>query len=482
MHSWTIRSLLLGLGVLVAAAIAVMFYGWQNTLPKGMKVSGWEVGGWEADHFQKGFDERIALLHHKKVSMTARLISSGETVRSATLGEMGLTTNAEPLAAEIGRMFQGPVWERAAARWQSRNRAFDLTLALDEKKLAETSKRLWPELYESRPVNAVRKITADDRVQYVAEVPAVRLDEKTLFQTVTSQLDQELGTLLAEAPLAVAVPTFELQPEVTVASLKAQGIERVIASYTTSFATSGAGRKHNVKSTASTIHDMLLAPGAVFDYAAVIKETEQAFGFREAPVILNGKLVPGIGGGICQVSTTLYNAVLRAGLDIVERRNHSLPISYAPLGQDATFASGYINFKFRNSTGKHLLIRTATEGNKLTVKLFGTLDPNVTYDIKSVTVQEIEPPKKYVKNPTLPKGAVELLQRGKKGYVVETYRYKKVSGKTVDQERISKDTYKAQPALYASNSGDPAKGGGSRSPAREPGPIIEDGVMAPLFE
>ncbi|HZG74443.1 MAG TPA: VanW family protein [Paenibacillus sp.] len=510
MKPWFIRSVLIGIGIGVLFAAAAAWYGSQRTLPEGMSVSGWQVGGWEREQFEKGLAEQVALLRGKEVALTAKLSFGGHSdTRSVALGELGLATNAEFVAAEVERLFLGPVWERALLRWQWRNRALTLELGLEEKAFAVAAKKAWPELYASQPKDAKRTIAAGDRVVYTHEVPALRLDEAGLRGGALAALAEAAGAgtgagapalganglfaapealrpdgrLLAAAPLQVAAPTFELAPKVTVASLKAQGIERVIASYSTSFATSGSGRKHNVAKTASVVHDRLLAPGDVFDYAKIIDETEKLFGFREAPVILNGKLVPGVGGGICQVSTTLYNAVLRAGLEIVERRNHSLPVSYAPLGQDATFASGYINFKFRNSTGKHLLIRTSSEGGKLTVKLFGTLDPDVTYEIKSVTLKEIPPGTKYVKNPSLPAGAVELLQRGKPGYVVETYRYKKIGGKIVEQERISKDTYKAQPALYASNAGE---GGGDAPDDRARGSddeiIIEDGVLAPAFE
>ncbi|UUZ82649.1 VanW family protein [Paenibacillus sp. P26] len=182
------------------------------------------------------------------------------------------------------------------------------------------------------------------------------------------------------------------------------------------------GRVHNVRSTAATIQDVLLKPGEVFNYAPYIEQTEKTFGFKEAPVIVNGKLVPGIGGGICQVSSTLYNAVLRAGLAIVERRSHSLPVSYVPLGQDATFASGHINFKFKNSTEHYLLIRTMSDDRSLTVKLFGQTPQNLTYDVESVTVETLRPPVKYVLNPALPAGKQETVVQGKPGYVVETYR------------------------------------------------------------
>ncbi|HZG77033.1 MAG TPA: VanW family protein [Paenibacillus sp.] len=496
MKAWILRSLIVGGGIGLALAAGMTWYGLQRTLPAGMTVSGWSVGGLEAGQFESRLEEQLERVREKSVAMTASLPKGGGTAtRSAKLGELGLVTNASALAAEVERLFDGAPWQRALLRWQWRGRALTLEAGLDAKALAETTKKVWPELYATWPVDARRTILAGDRVAYTPEVPATRPDEAKLHAAALAALGgggapvgglvplpealRADGRLLSEGPLAVAVPVVKVQPKVTVASLKAQGIERLISSFSTSFASSKAGRKYNVSKTAAVVHDRLMAPGDVFDYATIIKETEEKFGFREAPVILNGKMVPGIGGGICQVSTTLYNAVLRAGLEIVERRNHSLPVSYAPLGQDATFAEGYINFKFRNSTDKYILIRTSSEGGRLTVKLFGSLDAGVSYEIKSVTLREIDPPTKYVKNASLPKGTVKLLQRGKPGYVVETYRYKKVNGRVVDKERISKDTYKAQPSLYASNAG--GTGDDHKHDARDE-MIVEDGVLAPVFD
>ncbi len=514
MKAWILRSLIVGGGIGIALAAGITWYGLQRTLPAGMTVSGWSVGGLEAGQFEQRLEEQVGLLRNKDVAMTAPLPKvGGSTTRSAKLGELGFVTNADAVAAEVERLFAGSAWQRALLRWQWRDRALTLEAGVEAKALSAAAKKLWPELYATQPVNAKRTILAGDRIAYTPEVPATRPDEAKLHAAALAALGGAAagaggatpgtgggdvagaggllplpsalkpdGPLLSGAPLAVAIPVVQVLPKVTVASLKAQGIERVIASYSTSFATSKAGRKYNVSKTAAVVHDRLLAPGDVFDYATIIKETEEKFGFREAPVILNGKMVPGIGGGICQVSTTLYNAVLRAGLEIVERRNHSLPVSYAPLGQDATFAEGYINFKFRNSTDKYILIRTSSEGGRLTVKLFGSLDAGVSYDIKSVTLQEIDPPTKYVKNTSLPKGSVKLLQRGKPGYVVETYRYKKVNGRVVDKERISKDTYKPQPALYASNAGGRSSADDDRKRESRDEMIVEDGVLAPVFD
>lgn len=448
--------------LLLAGAIA--YYGGQQTLPRGIAVSGEIVGGLTLEEAAERIGEMAKQLEQKAITLEAEL-QDNVIQRPVRLGNIGLRTNHDQLLLEIGQLFQGSVWERAWKRWQFRNQQFTLHAALDEQAFRAAMKQLWPEFYNTQPVDAVRIITSDDRVTYKPEQPARRIDEIMLRKNILNRIG---------STSVVAVPAYEEPANITVETLKAQGIERLISSYTTTFAGSGSGRRRNVESTASVVHDTLLAPEEVFDFADIIRKTEEKYGFCEAPVIISGKLVPGIGGGICQVSTTLYNAALRAGLDIVERRNHSLPISYAPLGQDATFASGYINFRFRNSTGKHLLIRTETKDGKLTVKLFGTLDPSITYEIKSRTLETIKPPVKFVKNPQLKKGEVVLLQPGKPGYVVETIRIKKVNGNITARERISKDTYKAQPAIYASNAGKASEKNTDPS-----GPIIEDGVPSP---
>ncbi|MNC13654.1 G5 domain protein [compost metagenome] len=157
----------------------------------------------------------------------------------------------------------------------------------------------------------------------------------------------------------------------------------------------------------------------------------------------------------------------------MERRNHSLPVGYLPKGQDATFSEGNINFRFRNNTGKYLIIHAAVQGRTLTVKLFGTFPKNVSYLIQSRTVEVLTPTDKYVSDPSLPRGGTRVIRNGKTGYIVETYITRLVDGKAVEKKLLSRDTYYAQKRIIAINRGGMGK---AIPPDTLKQPLVEDGV------
>lgn len=532
LHIRWVRAAALALVMAAAAMLSVALYGTRPTLPAGITVGDWAVGGLPIDEFERQLAAKQRLLMAERVRLSAAPASvSGPAAApqtltaERTLEQLGLELASQELLSKLAPLREGSPLRRAIYRWGQRGADWTPPARFAEAKLAAALREAFAPLYAREPVDARRVVEANDTIRYIPEVPAVRIDEAALLrelerllpgwgtmewtaglplgrgeagpdggspagEAVQAASSGSSDTADADADggvIAVAVPLRLVQPPVTVETLKAQGIERKLAEYTTRYppsalpASGSAGRLHNVKSTAASIQDVVLKPGELFDYATFIKQTEKRFGFREAPVILNGKLVPGIGGGICQVSSTLYNAVLRAGLAVVERRNHSLPVSYVPLGLDATFASGHINFKFRNSTEHHLLIRTYADDTKLTVKLFGQAPQDVAYEIESKTLETLQPPVKYVRNPKLPQGKQQLITRGKPGYVVETYRHKKQNGVRVATELISRDTYAAQPTIMASNVGDGKDGRSDQPPPSPSKPLVEDGLKGPTF-
>ncbi len=168
-----------------------------------------------------------------------------------------------------------------------------------------------------------------------------------------------------------ALVVTRAEPSRSTADAKAMGITGVVGSYTTTYGGT-EGRLHNVRLVAELIDGALVAPGARFSFNETTGERNEAKGFEAAPVIINGELENGIGGGVCQVSTTVFNAAFEAGLSIEKRTNHALYISHYPLGRDATVNYPDIDLVFRNDTDHWLLLRTFVGTGSLTVNLYGT--------------------------------------------------------------------------------------------------------------
>jgi vancomycin resistance protein YoaR len=456
--------------------------GGEDFLPAGYTVGGLLLEGRTADDALKLVRERLAALERAEVEVVRPKAAPGGPAAGGglpvrTMKALGLRVEADEgiraLEAYRGRGW----WEKLKGRvFGERAGSYPLVASWDEAALARTVRETWGSAVSKKPVDAVRTITADDRVVYTPEIPGAKVDVPALIAAVRRLAPLSLADPRAGRRHSLKLPVAKVAPRVTVASLKAEGIARKIAEFTTSFETSGAGRSHNVTAAALALNDTRLMPGEVFDYGRIVKKASRAYGWREAPVIVRGRLTPGIGGGICQVSSTLYNAILRAGLDVVERRNHSLAVRYLPPGLDAAYADGYVNFRFRNSTGGQLLIRTAVHGKRVTVKLFGTLDRSVSYQLETKTLQVTRPKVKYVGNPHVPPGAERVLRRGEPGRVVDTYRIKRVNGREVARERLPRSAYRSEERLVAVNPADPRL----KPPGATPPPSPPEGPVEPM--
>jgi vancomycin resistance protein YoaR len=203
-------------------------------------------------------------------------------------------------------------------------------------------------------------------VRVVPAQPGIQLDAVATTQAV---LHAALSPQPARRVAALAVE--ESQPERTTAQARAMHIDGVVSSYTTEYG-GIPNRIHNVQLVAHLIDGTLIAPDATFSFNGTTGERSASKGFLEAPVIVNGELTTGLGGGVCQVSTTVFNAAFEGGLKITERINHALYISHYPQGRDATVDYPNVDLKFVNDTGHWLLLRTFVGSSSLTVNLYGT--------------------------------------------------------------------------------------------------------------
>ena len=196
-------------------------------------------------------------------------------------------------------------------------------------------------------------------------------------------LSKEMTIVLkGDGERVVTLRTRRVEPEITTAKAKGMGVKEHISTYTTDYDPGNAPRVNNIHTLAKALDGTLVAPGATFSFNGTIGPRTAAKGYQEAPAIVNGKLVPQLGGGICQVGTTVFNAVFFSGLPVVERRNHSQYISHYPKGRDATVSYGGPDLKFRNDLDTWVLVKTGVTAGTLTVSLYGT-DPG--YDVSYTT-------------------------------------------------------------------------------------------------
>lgn len=239
----------------------------------------------------------------------------------------------------------------------------------------------------------------------------------------------------------VEIPVDIEKPKITKDMLKQ--IKDRLGSFTTTFAGSSLGRKHNINLASSSINGKILLPSEVFSFNETTGPRDADAGYKEAKIILDGDLTPGIGGGVCQVSTTLYNAVLLSDLKIEERHPHSIPATYVEKGLDATVAYDYLDFKFSNNTNYPVYIHSEVKDNNLTITIFGKkVKKNRVVKIKSEIIQVLEPEVETRIDEKLEPGTKNILQKGRYGYKVKTYKEVYENGSKIKTEIISSDFYK----------------------------------------
>lgn len=311
----------------------------QTNAAGGVRVGGIYVGSMDHTAALRLVDKKLDALKQRRLLLTDS-DSSAQDIK-LTLGEAGIHYKAEAFRNAVKALSSEHLWTRVQTRF-SFEKEWSITSFRQEEILRARFGVDWEEQRYGMPINAVRQIDGNDHVRYIPGRSARRLDWPRLDAALDKALPKDFTD--SEEPVRVELPFRQLEPKISVDSLRNEGIERKIVQFSTSLGSSSEGRVYNVNSAASTVDGLILKPGDIFDYGQLIAKAERTHGFREAPVIVNGQLESGIGGGICQVSSTVYNAALRVGLDIVERRNHSLPVSYLPKGQDATLLQGPLIF------------------------------------------------------------------------------------------------------------------------------------------
>jgi len=271
-----------------------------------------------------------------------------------------------------------------------------------------------------------------------------------LAQSLTDQPDRA-AWLKARTPIEITATTRPVEARITESQLKP--VTATLATFSTSLGNSSRNRVQNVRLACRAIDGVVLMPGDVFSYNDVVGPRVPRAGYREAPVIVRGKLQPGIGGGICQVSSTLYNAVLLADLEIVRRQHHSFPVSYLPAGRDATVSYGSIDFRFRNNLPHPITLNAKLVGRRVVFQVHGHPDDRKQVQIVRSNLSTVKAGVTTVTDPRLPRGRRVIGSSSKPGHRVTVARIVKQDGKVVRKDVVSRDFYRPFPSVIRVGTG-----------------------------
>ncbi|HHZ16203.1 MAG TPA: hypothetical protein GX395_01010 [Clostridia bacterium] len=447
--------LVVGLALLPVLIIGGLCWRWGllSTVPvwtsddrrvcQGVTIQGIDVGGKSRDEVFRLLDEE-----EKQKIANYRIIlhlPDESSVTEIPFSEMGLGIDKPKTwqaAFEQGRT--GSLVEQLKARWQIWRQGVELPiyLSLDVKKAEKLLQRVGEPWYVA-PEDARFRITEADQVKIVpgkegqqiaVEDTLIQLREKLFPKGVLPEETQEFQLELR---------LVKIKPERTEEDLQALGVEGLVSQFTTYFDSGKIGRTNNIRLASSKLDHVLLLPGEVFSFNEVVGPRTKEEGYDEADIIQNYKYVPGIGGGVCQVSSTLYNAILLANLEIVERAPHSMIISYVEPGLDATVVYGSIDFRFKNNLESAIILKTEMGQESLTCKVFGK-PIRQRVELKTFLERQIEFSTIYKEDPAVPPGKFIVERKGVPGkvYRVERHMYD-TAGSLLKKEQLSRDIYPA---------------------------------------
>lgn len=221
-----------------------------------------------------------------------------------------------------------------------------------------------------------------------------------------------------------------------------------LAGYVSPLANRTSNQRHNARLAARALDGWVIGPHGLFSFNRAVGSWSFDRGYRKAPVSYDGELVPSFGGGVCQASSTLYNAALLAGMEVVERHRHSVAPGYVPPGRDAAVAQVDVDLRFRNPYPWPVRIHTSCQGDQLVVRMTGAQRPAERVALTS-RILAVRRPQRLTRDMPTGSSRSYLRSPGAPGYRVVVYRVASRDGSEVSRERISEDTYRAMDRIVA---------------------------------
>lgn len=342
----------------------------QDIIYPGIYVEDIALGGLTLQEAQKKLQD----YERKLLQENALTLYYGEEKVTVTYQEIGVTydrISALQRAYQVGRTRDWLENYLVICSLKKKPKVFPLKISNSEENIYSLLEKM-KNNFEQKPKDA---IIQRNQQQFIVteEIIGRRLNIPKTAEKIQQKVKQRQGGML-EVVLEDWVPKY--------IGDQLKQIQYPIGSFTTYFDSEEIMRTANIQKAAQSINGVILGPEELFSAQKSLGEITKEQGYVDAPIILNGELIPGVGGGVCQVTTTLYNAVLLSELHVVERKNHSLPVRYVPLGRDAAYATGWLDFKFKNNTQGPLYVESIVKENELQVTIYGTIQKDTTRKIE----------------------------------------------------------------------------------------------------
>lgn len=410
------------------------------TLPAGITIGGFELGGMTKEAADQKLQAHIDEMSGQQITITV----AGNEV-STTAADLGFYwSNKEEVEEAAARYSGGNLLERYLdlKTLQKQPVKMELTTALDADKVsAFVVEKCAPFVTEGKDAEITRE---GEQFIVTESVTGIMVDTAA----TKAALDEALKAGLKE-PITVEAVVAESQPVRTTEALST--ITDVLGTFSTGFSAGNVSRSTNLRNGASKVNGLVLMPGEEFSAYTVMTPFTHANGYASAASYANGKVVDSVGGGACQLCTTLYNTALRAEMEITQRQNHSMVVGYVKPSEDAAIAGTIKDLKFKNNYTTPILIEGYVNGGTLTFTIYGkeTRPANRTIKFVSETLGSIDPGAPTLKvDPSLAPGAKIREQSAHVGKRSRLWKYVYVDGVETEKEILHTDSYMASKAIF----------------------------------
>lgn len=363
-------------------------------------------------------------------------LTAGDQQWRLTRRELGLPGAPADLTDRLHRAAAAAPWYH---RWLGLTPHLAVELPLDPDPTRLTAALAPIRAAIERPAQSAALKVEGGAPLLVPDLPGQQIDQAALSRVLWAPPSAASPSRRPEM-MAIPVPLITVAPEVTSADLAPLIEQGPLASWSTYY-DPAIPRAENVERATAALSGILLQPGQILSYNGQVGPVSAEEGWQTAPVFAGGEIVTGVGGGLCQVATTLYGAALRAGMEVLERHPHQLAVTYIPLGEDAAVAPGFQDLRLRNPGPGPLFLTAQASGGRVTFQVWGAPTPGRVYQIESRTTGQIPYPTVTRVDPSLPAGAQRLLVTGRPGYTAEAYRVVLQDGKVLRRELLSHDRY-----------------------------------------